>query len=120
MLDASNFQTKLIALTAIVMLNFESAICINLQLPSFKLFCAKKFLLTIRLLSHFVFSVVDGDDMTRYDDMKITGGITPRIGGGIGGAAVDGDMEDDDEEIAMNDLELELASQTGRLTGQYG
>ena len=68
-----------------------------------------------------MFSVVDGDDMTCYDDMKISGGITPRIGGGgIGGAVVDGDMEDDDEEIAMNDLELELASQTGRLTGQYG
>ena len=67
----------------------------------------------MRLLSHFMFSVVDGDDMTRYDDMKISGGITPRIVG-------DGDMEDDDEEIAMNDLELELASQTGRLTGQYG
>ena len=67
----------------------------------------------MRLLSHFMFSVVDGDDMTRYDDMKISGGITPCIAG-------DGDMEDDDEEIAMNDLELELASQTGRLTGQYG
>ena len=68
-----------------------------------------------------MFSVVDGDDMTRYDDMKISGGITPRIGGVIGGASVNGYMEDDDdEEIAMNDLELELASQTGRLTGQYG
>jgi len=44
--------------------------------------------------------VVDGDDMTRYDDI-----ILPLA------------SQNDDDMNAMNDLELELASQTGRLTG---
>lgn len=44
--------------------------------------------------------------MTRYDDLKLnTGATTP-------------DNNDDEDDMnAMNDLELELASQTGRLTG---
>lgn len=59
------------------------------------------------------FPVVDGDDMTRYDDMKITGGTISNFD------SVGNSMEEDKEdEEAMNDLEMELASQTGRLTGQ--
>jgi len=55
--------------------------------------------------------VVDGDDMTRYDDMKITGGTISNFDN------VGNSMEEDKEdEEAMNDLEMELASQTGRLT----
>lgn len=47
----------------------------------------------------FVVAVVDGDDMTRYDDITA------------------GDARQEEDLDTMNDLELELASQTGRLTG---
>lgn len=47
----------------------------------------------------FQFAVVDGDDMTRYDD--------------VGTIEIDNDADLE----AIDDLELELASQTGRMTG---
>lgn len=47
--------------------------------------------------------MVDGEDMTKYDNIVIP--------------QAKFSTQDDDDFDTMNDLELELASQTGRLTG---